>query len=375
MSNTSKILVFSSCLALFLVGCSLTEKETIKIGYIGPLTGGAASYGSDTSNAAKMKVAEVNAAGGINGQMIELIVEDSRCTSTDAAAAVQKLVNIDKVVAIVGGQCSGETLGAAPIVEEGKVVLVSPVSSSPDITSAGDFIFRVYPSDSLKGVDMAAYMEKMDYMRIAIITENTDYAVGIRDSLNVALPEGYEIVFDEVVVPDTKDFRSLMARLENVDHDVFISNPQSDSVLAPMVQQYRESGFEGPIVSQDIADSMNLLNLAPEAVEGMYLFNPSSLLGTKANDGERSFVDKFREQYGEAQSNMSFATLGYDSAGVILEAIGAVGTDGEAIRDYLYATQFEGAAGTFSFDENGDVVGISNVLKKFEDGKIIEVTQ
>jgi len=289
---------------------------------------------------------------------------------------MQKLVNVDGVVAIVGGQCSGETLGAAPVAEVAHVVLVSPVSSSPDVTTAGDFIFRVYPSDALKGVDMAAYMEKESYKKIAIISENTDYAIGIRNSLQAALPEGYAIVFDEVVDPDTKDFRSLITRLKKVKHDVFVSNPQSDSVLAPMIQQYREAGFTQPIVSQDIADSMNLLSLAPEAVEGMHMFNPSNMLGATAKAGERSFSEKYREQFGEAQSNMSFATLSYDAAGVILEAISTVGTDGDAIRDYLYGlTNYDGAAGGFHFDENGDVIGISNVLKMFKDGQIVEVTE
>ncbi|MDP6562065.1 MAG: ABC transporter substrate-binding protein, partial [Candidatus Peribacteraceae bacterium] len=115
-----RLLVPLFALGVLLSACSPVADDgtgPIKIGYIGPLTGEAASYGVDTLNGTELAVAEINAAGGINGRLIELITEDGRCTGTDAASAAQKLVNVDKVVAIIGGQCSGETLAAAPIVE------------------------------------------------------------------------------------------------------------------------------------------------------------------------------------------------------------------------------------------------------------------
>ena len=146
-----RLLVPLFALGILLSACSPSDDGTgpIKIGFIGPLTGEASPYGVDTLNGAKLAVDEINEAGGVNGRMIEIIAEDGRCTGTDAASAAQKLVNVDKVVAIVGGQCSGETLAAAPIAESAKVVMISPVSSSPDVTAAGDFIFRDYPSDGL----------------------------------------------------------------------------------------------------------------------------------------------------------------------------------------------------------------------------------
>jgi len=372
-----KTLAVLSLLSLALVACQAPgggDEGPIKIGYIGPLTGGAANYGKDTLHAVEIHVEEVNAAGGINGRQIEVVVEDGRCTGNDSASAAQKLIHVDNVVAIIGGQCSSETLAAALISEAAKIVQISPVSSNPDIADAGDFIFRVMPSDALKGVDMANYIEEEGYEKVAIITENTDYAVALGDALKNSLKKA-EVVFDETVDPDTKDFRTLMARLKDIEHDVLVSNPQTDSVLAPMIQQYREQGMQQPIVSQDIADSLNLVQLAPEAVEGMHMFNVSNLLGEKAKGDEKPFAEKFREMHGEAQSNMSFATLAYDAAGVLFEAIGEVGTDSEAIRDYLYGLRgYDGSSGRFSFDDKGEVVGIRNVHKMFENGKIVELT-
>lgn len=363
-------------MAIFLSACQFGEEEPLKIGFIGPLTGGAISYGKDMLHAVEMRVAEVNASGGINGRQIQLIAEDARCTSSDAASAAQKLINVDGVVAIVGGACSSETLGAAPISEAAGIVQISPISSSPDIKDAGDFIFRTIPSDAQKGIAIAEYAEKNGYTKVAMLSENTDYAVGLRDGIKNALSEDIELVFNETVEPGSKDFRALMTRLEDAEFDLFIANPQTDDVLGPMLTQFREQGFEQDIVSQDIADSMNLLEMAPEAAEGMRMFNTSNLLGTTSDGDAAPFATRFIEQHGNPQSNMSFSTLGYDASGVLFQAISEVGTGGEAVRDYLYALEnFEGAAGGFHFDEFGEVVGIENVLKEFRDGEIVELTQ
>lgn len=359
-----------SLFALSLTACAAGPQSPIKLGYIGPLTGDAASYGIDTVNAVRMKVEEVNAVGGVAGREVVLIAEDGRCNGADAASAAQKLVNVDKVVAIVGGQCSSETLAASSIVEAAQVVLLSPVSSSPAVADAGDFTFRVMPSDAHKAVATAKYLEREGFTKLALLSENTDYATGLRDALVTALGED-KVVFNETVDPGTKDFRTLMTRLQESEFDAFFLNAQSDAVAAAMVQQFREAGFTEPVVSQDVADSANLGKIAPEAVEGMRMINTSNTLG---EGGPDSFAARFQSKHGPAQSAQSFATLAYDAAGVLLEAIGIVGTDGSAIRDYLYGIgSYEGAAGAFSFDEKGEVEGIGYALKEFRNGEIVEL--
>ncbi len=359
-------------LTLSLVACAKapTTSGPIRIGYMGPLTGDAASYGIDTLNAVRMKIDEVNAEGGVNDRHLELVAEDTRCNGADAASAAQKLVNVDRISAIVGGQCSSETLAAAPIVEAAQVVLLSPVSSSPAIADAGDFVFRVMPSDAHKAVATARYLEREGYERIALLSENTDYATGLRDALVAALGQD-RVVFNETVDPGTKDFRTLLTRLRGVEFSVFFPNPQADAVGAEMVKQFREAGFQQPIVSQDVMDSATLGTIAKEAVEGMRMINTSNTLG---EGGPESFAAQFRAKYGPAQSSQSFATLAYDAAGVIIEAIATVGTGGPAIRDYLYdLAGYAGAAGTLSFDAQGEVEGVDYALKEFQDGQILEI--
>ncbi|HLD63847.1 MAG TPA: ABC transporter substrate-binding protein, partial [Candidatus Peribacteraceae bacterium] len=174
-----KKLCLAMLCALSVAACKPTSStEPIKIGFIGPLTGDAAALGVDILHGIQIAVDDANATGGIDGRQIQIVAEDGRCTGADAASAAQKLINVDKVVAILGGQCSGETLAIAPIAEAAGVPIISAISSNPDVTEAGEFIFRVYPSDALKTVVMAKYFADNDWKRVAILTTNADFSVG-----------------------------------------------------------------------------------------------------------------------------------------------------------------------------------------------------
>lgn len=336
--------------------------EPIKVGYIGPLTGEATSYGMDTLNGVKIAVEEINAQGGINGRKIEIVAEDGRCTGTDAASAAQKLIHVDKVAVIIGGQCSGETLAAAPIAEAAKVILMSSLSSSPDVSKAGDFIFRDYPNDSLKTKAMANYFKEKKYKRVAAITENTDFAMAFRTSLKGHLGEG-AFVLDEVVEPGTKDYRSLLTRLKGKEFDMFFPNGQTSATIAAMITQFREQGFSQPMVSHDVAQDKSLPDLAPSASEGMFA------VGVPEVSASTAFGSTFTSKFGDAQASLAFAAHAYDATKVLVAAMKEVGTDGEKIRDYLYALKgYDGVVGRFWFDDNGDVVGIPYVLYQVKDG-------
>lgn len=356
--------------ALVLSACSPSD-TSIRIGYIGPLTGDAASYGSDTLNGVRIAVDEINAAGGMNGKKIELIAEDGRCNASDSSTAAQKLINIDKVVAIIGGQCSSETLAIAPIAEAARIPVISPVSSSPDVTTAGEYVFRVYPSDAFKGKVITTLFAEQNLTRIAILSENTDFCQGIRTTVVSNLGDGSAAVFDEVVDPGTKDFRTLLTRLKDMEFDALLINGQSDAVNGEIAKQARELGITQAFFGTDTADSLTLAKLAGSAVEGMQFINTSNKLG---EGGAQSFASQFRLRYDEPKANMSFATLAHDALGVVAQAIGAVGTDGTAIKDYLVSMQnYDGAAGSLHFDKNGDVVGIGYAVKTFKDGAVEEV--
>lgn len=359
-----RLLALLSLAAVALSACQ-SSADTIKIGFIGPLTGDAAAYGVDTLNGVKLKVDEINAAGGIDGKLITIVAEDAKCNGTDAVTAVQKLVNVDKIVALVGGACSSETLAAAPIIEAAKIVEISPLSSNPDITNAGDFLFRDYPSDALKTKAMAEYFRKKGFTKVAIIAENTDFAIGFRDALK---KDFGDFVFNEVVEQGTKDYRSLMTRLKNVEFDVFVADGQSPGTIAVMVQQMREQGLTQLAITHDAGQAAETITIGGEAVEGLQSINIPSI------GEETDFGKKIIAKYGKSQGAIAFAGHGYDALGVLAQAIDEVGTEGTAIRDYLYnLPSYKGVVGTFSFDDNGDVVGIAYKLLDVQDGKWIEL--
>lgn len=363
--KNARFLAFAALLAL--VACKSAEREPIKIGLITPLTGEIAALGADILHGAQMKLEELNAAGGIRGTPLQIVAEDGRCTGSDAAAAAQKLISIDKVVAIHGAGCSGESLAAAPIAQAAGIVLMSPSSSSPDLTTAGDFFFRTYPNDALKTTAMAQYFAERGFSKIAIISEDTDFSQGFRLSLKEKAGEG-AFVFDEVVEPGTKDYRTLLSRLKGKEFDVFVNNAQTPPTGSAMLQQLREQGFDQLIISHDVMDNAIVLNLAGEAAEGFQVIN----VPTVADDSV--FGTKFIGKYGAPQANMAWGAYGYDTLGVLAQAITAVGTDGAAMRDYFYDMDaYSGVIGDFSFDANGDVLGINYALREVRDGAFVQV--
>ncbi len=357
----------SAVCALALASCAEGAK-TIRIGFIAPLTGDLYSAGNYMLNAARIAVDEVNANGGIDGKKVELIAEDGRCNGADAASAAQKLVNVDEVVAIVGAGCSSETFAAAPIAEAAKVVMISPLSSSPDVTKAGDYIFRNYPSDGLKGKALGTFLSKAGYKKLAIIGENTDFCQGIRTSVKKDLPAGTTVVFDEVVDQGTRDYRTLMTRLKKVDFDVFLANGQSDAAVAEMAKQMRALGMKQQIVGTDTADSANLGKIAKDAVEGLKPLSVPML--DESGEKSSAFAKVFRQRYDEPKFGMFFAALTYDAAHLLMQQIAKDGT-GEKLKDGLYKVpSYEGVSGTFHFDANGDVIGIPFAMKEFKGGEL-----
>jgi branched-chain amino acid transport system substrate-binding protein len=363
-----KFFAASSLVAIALSACGQTQDSgPIKIGFIGPLTGDAAAYGVDTLNGVKMQVEQINAAGGISGRMVELVAEDGKCAGADAATAAQKLVNVDKVVAIIGGQCSGETLAAAPIVNAAMVPMISALSSSPDVTAAGEFVFRDYPSDALKTKAMAAYFKEKGFGKIAAISENTDFAVGFRDSL-MKDAGADAFVFNEVVEPGTKDYRSLVTRLKDVQFDVLLANGQYPSSIAVMVQQLREQGIKSLAITHDVGHTAEVLKLAKDAAEGLLAINVPSM--SDASEFGKAYIAK----NGPAQGAIVYAAFAYDAMGVLAQVIASVGTDGTAIKDALLALpSYEGVVGTFGFDANGDVEGVNYKLFEVQKGEWVEL--
>ena len=194
--------------------------DPFRIGAMDSLTGVGESYGNPIVNAKQLAVDEINAAGGINGRVLELIIEDSKCNAQDAITAYKKLTDVDGVKIILGTTCSGAMLGSAPLAEADGVVLFSPSATNPDIANAGDYIFRTAISDAQLGVDTGNAMWVDGVRSLATITETTDYAEGVRRTTVEQFEKlGGEIVGEERYASDSTDFRSQLTKLIGANPD------------------------------------------------------------------------------------------------------------------------------------------------------------
>ncbi|MDE2718473.1 MAG: ABC transporter substrate-binding protein [Chloroflexota bacterium] len=352
------------CLPTLLVlACGSESDEPFTIGAMDALTGVAESYGNPLHQAKLLAVEEINAAGGINGRELKLIVEDSKCGAQDAITAYNKLSDVDGVKIIMGTTCSGSMLGAAPLAEKDGVVMLSASATSPDIATAGDYIFRTAINDQQLGVDMGNTMWVDGRRSIATITESTDYAEGTRRTAVARFEElGGSVVAAEGYSSDVIDFRSQLTKLFDGNPDALLLAAQGEASGGTIIKQARELGYDGPIYSEIVPTAPEALGIAGDAATGMKAVIPNPDLATSAG---KNFLSKFKERYGEVASLPWFQGSAYDDVYIAAECLKQTDDDQDAdgFRDCLNGLTYTGAIGdNYSFDENGDVVGLSNVV-------------
>lgn len=335
----------------------ITTGEVIKIGYIGPLTGDVASIGQDEKSTIEMFFEKDPT---IAGKKVEMIFEDAQCNGQKAASAAEKLVNVDKVQLIVGAGCSGETLGAAPIAEKGKVVLFSSVSTSPEITTAGDYVFRNAPADDKSSVVLTEVLSKK-FKKAALITQNNDYSQAYRKELQAKLPKsGVEIVVDEAFNTGATDFKSILQKVKDSGADVLINLPGESAPGGFITKQARELGINLPVYSGDVLSGTEYFDIAKDAAEGSVIV---IVAADRSRADVQSFLEEFKKKTGHDSTAEAYMLLTWDRLNIIKNAVEAVGYDGTKIKDYLYAMDtYKGIGGDTKFDANGDASILPNVM-------------
>ncbi|MFC2167756.1 ABC transporter substrate-binding protein [Acidobacteriota bacterium] len=363
--------------AVFLYLVFINKKHdtaTITIGAILPLTGGSAQWGIPPRNGAELAVEEINAKGGITGKNIIFIVEDTRAEPKEGVSAFNKIISGGKVKIVLGAVASSVTLAVAPIAEHNHIILISPGSSNPKITDAGDFIFRTFPTDTLRGKVFAEYLFNVRSIKnVDIIYINNEGGVGNRDSFKTSFIKlGGEVVLEEGYEQNALDLRSQITKIKGSTAEavVVVSYPQ-DTIL--FLKQAREIDIGKPLYFQtEAVEDANVLREAGNAAEGVTYILPAPAQGTASS----RFADSYEEKYGIKPE--LFAAEAYDIINLIANAV-ETNTDSsfsaELVRDYLYNVRdYAGASGTISFDQNGDVVK-PMAIKRIENGepKIVEV--
>ena len=336
--------------------------ESIKLGLVGPLTGDASSIGTSAQKAVKMAVDEINQAGGINGKTIEMIYEDGKCNAKDAATAGNKLINLDKVTAIIGGMCSSETIAIAPVAEQQKVIMFSGCSSNPSITTIGDYIFRDYPSDTFQGAYAAEIVQdQLKAKNVALLYCLSDYCVGVKDVFKKTFTEaGGVIVADEGYEQTTADLKTQLTKIKAANPDLiyFIGFTEA-SIIG--IKQMKELGITTPTLGGDAWDDSKIWTETGAAGEGK--------MWTVVDTPITEEFKKKMEAVGATEVAVCTAQS-YDAIMILADAMRRVGTDPEKIKNELYKVKdYQGVSGVITLDTNGDLASASYVTKVMKDGK------
>jgi branched-chain amino acid transport system substrate-binding protein len=344
------------------VGCSRKEGPN-KIGVILPLSGDAASYGLSLKSGMDLAVTYANKTTS-DQPHFELLYEDSKAEPSAAVTAFQKLITVDQVKVVIGPFTSSEVLAIAPVAEERRVVLLAPTASAPSITRAGDYIFRITPSDEFDGGVLARFAaSKLGAKTASILFSNTDYGVGVEKSFRNQFSElGGTVELELAFSSGTKDFRAQLVQLKKVRSNSILLVGMKE--LGYVLKQAKEIGVKSQFLATGLFEDTDIMKVAGSAANGVYYSYPSFKVNS-SRDEVKEFVEKYRRQFQKDPDVL--AAYGYDAVNIVVQAYTKSNSD--TIKKNLYETQgFKGATGEMSFDQNGDVVKTFGI-KRVVDGK------
>jgi len=325
------------------------QASAILIGEYGSMTGATATFGTSSHDGVMLAVEEINAKGGVLGMQIKIILEDDQSKAEEAVNAVQKLINRDHVVGIIGEVASKRSLAAGGVCQKYKVPMLSPASTNPDVTKTGDYIFRTCFTDDFQGLVCGQFAVKKGWKKVAVLTDvQNDYSKGLSKFFKQAYEKQGQIVADESYREGDKDFKAQLTKIKGTNPDaVFLPGYYTDVGL--IVRQARDLGITVPFFGGDGWDSAETLALG-EIVNGCFYSNHYS--SDDPSPAVQAFIKAYQAKYNQIPDAM--AILGYDAARVMADAIQRAGkAEPAAIRDALAKTKdFPGASGTITIDEN-----------------------
>ena len=370
-----RILIASIVVVSLLSACQPQGAgDKVRVGVFMSLTGTTANFGISSVNGIRLATEEVNAAGGINGKQIELLVQDDRSDAQEAATIVTKFVTQDQVHAILGEVASSRSIAAAPIAQNAKIPMLTPSSTNPEVTKKGDFIFRSCFIDPVQGAAIAQFAAKTLGAKSAaiMVDRKNDYSTGLEEVINdVFTKMGGKIVATQSYQEGDQDFNAQLTSLKGANPEViFVPGYYNDVGL--IAKQARDKGITVPLIGGDGWDSTQLYAIGGSALNGSYFTNHYSPYDTDAK--VQKFVNDYKAKYGSIPD--ALAATAYDAAHIMFDAIKrSTSLDGPAIRDALAATKdYPGVTGTVTFNQNRDAVK-PIVMIEIKDGGLYAVRE
>lgn len=354
-----KRLLLLIVLILVFIGCSQKVDE-YKIGVVNSVTGAFASYGKPIQNGLLLAEKEINNKGGIDGIPIKLILEDDESDNKKAVNAFTKLATIDKVPVVIGPLSSGASLATAPVAEKEKTVQISTLAGTLDLSSAGDYIFRIYPASDIASKFIAnKAVHKFNARKVAVFYANDAFGRTASKFVKQVLEENkIEIVTEESFESGGINFKPQLTRIKKINPDLVICSAYYEDGARILVQA-RELGLDLPFLGEDgwfgpIADNVG------DAIKNLYFANVAFGEEFKDNEVMQKFIINYKAKYNEPPT--AGAAAGYDAVYIVKELIEKNGYEAAKIKDALYTIDYTGAFGGIKYDENGDNIGAKYAL-------------
>jgi branched-chain amino acid transport system substrate-binding protein len=375
MNNKIKSLiaiVFIIIAIIFFVLNKNTDTHSVRIGVATVLSGDFAAAGENMVRAAKLAVEDINMRGGINSRKVELVVVDSGVSGKDGLSAVQKLIDINNTHYIVGGMSSNGVLAVAPIINQKKVILMTPVTGGSGVDNAGEYVFRNANSDILAGRDIAKAMIKLGFKNIGTVTEVTEYTLDIKKTFEkVIKQQGGNIVVSEEFQSDTKDYRTLITKISSYKPEALLVLSQTGTNAAYFIKQSHELNFNPSIFTDFTFATNNTVKQIVGSLDGIYFADPSY---ADTDLQTKDFFDRYNKTYNISALIPFHAAASYDAVMIYADAINNVGDNPEKVKNWLLKNvkNRNGFMGSFSFDDKGNS-DLGFTIKIIKNGKAEQV--
>ena len=355
MKNTNKKIVWISLVAIVLVvigilASSGDQDNSVKIGALMPLTGGLASYGQPAQQMADIAVADINAAGGINGKKLELVYEDHKCDPKTMVSAYDILVS-QNVHVFNSVACSGTLAAVAPNLVSDNTVLLGTVTSGNALTAVSPNFFRNWATDGQEAKLLSDQVIKKGYKNVAVIYEQTDYAKGLETAMENDLKGTDVKITSESFASADTDVRTQLTKLQSIKPDVVFVSVQTVTTGEMVLTEMENLNFKPTmLINDNILKSSALLtkhaSLLEGAVGGDYVISDSPALD-KA-------LAEYKTKYGTDCPQTNICAAEYDSIQLLANAIKTNGNSAKGVKEYLSGTTYTGVSGDISFDSSNN---------------------
>lgn len=335
----------------------VTAGEDIRIGFTPPITGASAAEGAFQIKAIKLALKEINAAGGVNGRKIDLRMVDNQSSNPGALAALQKAVEQEKALVLVGFVKSTQILAASDAIKNYGIPTVVGGTNVTLTRQGNPWLFRVRPDDSIAALAMVKYIkEDAKLTKIGILHDTDAFGSGGADLVEkYAKEQEVTVVKREKYTTKDKDYTAQLLSLKNAGAQIMVLYAPNPEDAAVVMRQYRQLGAPFKYLGSPSSQHRDALNLARDAAEGILAvadFVPG------ASEVNKRYGENYKREYNEEYDALSAWT--YDGLHILVNAIKKVGEDRTKLRDAILAVKdYQGVLGTYSFTPNGD--GLSEV--------------